>query len=317
MSVNKKCTKCGVNKLLEVFGKRSAAPDGHNPVCKPCVNAKQRARQATDAFKTKRNAKNALPAAKAKKKKADAKRRADPGFIEREKTRTGTAEFKANKSAYQKEYQARPETKELINARNALPENVLKRKAVRSTVEYKEKQAEYNHGYKDTKNERRRERYANDPEYKKHRSESQQTYQSKRSAKDQRNKRSRERYATDPKYRTECNIRSRINYALGKNKGDHALDLLGCTIDFMNAHLEEQFKPGMTWDNQGKGDDKWEIDHIIPFVAFDLTNRDEQFTVCWVQNLQPLWGPDNRSKGGKYTEEGKQSLICKYNEHKK
>ena len=170
--MSKKCTKCAVSKLLENFGKRSAASDGHNPVCKPCVRAKQKTTRSTDAYKTKRNAKNALPAGKAKKKKADAKRRADPGFIEREKTRTGTAEFKANKSAYQKEYQARPETKELINARNAVPENVLKRKAVRSTVEYKEKQAEYNHGYKDTKNKRRRERYANDPEYKKHRSES-------------------------------------------------------------------------------------------------------------------------------------------------
>ena len=314
MSVNKKCTKCGVNKLLEVFGKRSAAPDGHNPVCKPCVNAKQRARQATDAFKTKRNAKNALPAGKAKKKKADAKRRADPGFIEREKTRTGTAEFKANKSAYQKEYQARPETKELINARNALPENVLKRKAVRSTVEYKEKQAEYNHGYKDKKNDARRDKYANDPEYKKHRLELDKVNRSKRPYKDQRNRRSRERYATDPKYRTDKNVRSRIGSALGKNKKDHTIDLLGCTIDFMNAHLEKQFKPGMTWDNQGK---EWEIDHIIPFAAFDLTNRDEQFIVCWVQNLQPLWGHENASKCAKYTEEGKQSLICKYNEHKK
>ena len=30
-----------------------------------------------------------------------------------------------------------------------------------------------------------------------------------------------------------------------------------------------------------------------------------------------LWGPDNRIKGGKYTEEGKQDLIRRYNEHKK
>ena len=30
----------------------------------------------------------------------------------------------------------------------------------------------------------------------------------------------------------------------------------------------------------------------------------------------PLWGHENASKCAKYTEEGKQSLICKYNEHK-
>ena len=315
--MSKSCSKCGVSKLLQIFGKRSAAPDGHNPVCKPCVKEKDKARRSTKEFKAKRNLKNALPAAKAKKKKADAKRRADPGFIEREKTRTGTAEFKAKKSAYQKEYHARTETKELINARNALPENVLKRKAYNADPINKEKKAKYNHGYKDTKNKRRRERYATDPEYKKSRLELDKVNRSKRSYKNQRNKRSRERYATDPKYRTEKNIRSRIGYALGTDKSDHAMDLLGCTMKQMVEHLEKQFKPGMTWDNQGKGDDKWEIDHIIPFAAFDLTNRDEQFIVCWYQNLQPLWRHENASKCGKYTEEGKQSLICKYNEHKK
>ena len=135
--------------------------------------------------------------------------------------------------------------------------------------------------------------------------------------KDKTNARFRERYATDIKFRTMRLLRSRLYAALKNNKKDHTIDLLGCTMEQMLVHLEKQFKPGMTWDNQGKADDEWEIDHIIPFAAFDVTNRDEQFIVCWYQNLQPLWGPDNRSKGGKYTEEGKQLLICKYNEHKK
>ena len=112
-------------------------------------------------------------------------------------------------------------------------------------------------------------------------------------------------------------LRSRLYYALKNNKKDHTMDLLGCTVEHCVQHIEKQFTSGMTWDNQGKADDEWEIDHIIPFAAFDVTNRDEQFIVSWYQNTQPLWGPDNRSKGGKYTEEGKQSLICKYNEHKK
>ena len=93
------------------------------------------------------------------------------------------------------------------------------------------------------------------------------------------------------------------------------MDLLGCTVEHCVQHIEKQFTSGMTWDNQGKADDEWEIDHIIPFVAFDASNRDEQFIVSWYQNLQPLWGPANRSKSGKYTEEGKQDLIRRYNEH--
>ena len=67
----------------------------------------------------------------------------------------------------------------------------------------------------------------------------------------------------------------------------------------MVQHIEKQFTPGMTWNNQGKADDEWEIDHIIPFKAFDLSIAENQFIVCWYQNLQPLWGPDNRSKHAK------------------
>jgi len=134
---------------------------------------------------------------------------------------------------------------------------------------------------------------------------------------DTRNKRRRERYATDLKFRTIKILRARLRHALKNNKKDHTMDLIGCTVEQSVQHIEKQFTPGMTWENQGKGDDEWEIDHIIPFVAFDVSNRDEQFIVCWYQNTQPLWGPDNRSKNGKYTEEGKQLLICKYNEHKK
>ena len=169
----------------------------------------------------------------------------------------------------------------------------------------KEKRAKYNH------------EYAADPINKEKQAKYNHEYQADPINKDTRNARSRERYATDPKFRTMSNLRTRLRYALKNNKKDHTMDLLGCTVEQVVQHIEKQFTPGMTWDNQGKGDDEWEIDHIIPFVAFDTSNRDEQFIVCWYQNTQPLWGPDNRSKGGKYTEEGKQDLIRRYNEHKK
>jgi hypothetical protein len=133
--------------------------------------------------------------------------------------------------------------------------------------------------------------------------------------KDKANARDRERYATDINFRTMQILRARLRLALKNNKKDHTMDLLGCTVEHCVQHIEKQFTSGMTWDNQGKADDEWEIDHIIPFVAFDLSNRDKQFIVSWYQNLQPLWGPANRSKSGKYTEEGKQDLIRRYNEH--
>jgi hypothetical protein len=117
--------------------------------------------------------------------------------------------------------------------------------------------------------------------------------------KDKANARLRERYATDLKYRTMVLLRSRLRRALGNNKKDHAIDLLGCTVEQMVQHIEKQFTPGMTWNNRGKADDEWEIDHIVPFAAFDLSIAENQFIVSWYQNLQPLWRLDNRSKGGK------------------
>ena len=140
-------------------------------------------------------------------------------------------------------------------------------------------------------------------------------YNKKRKENGTRNARDRERYATDINFRTMQILRARLRLALKNNKKDHTMDLLGCTVEQSVQHIEKQFTPGMTWDNQGKADDEWQIDHIIPFVAFDTSNRDEQFIVSWYQNLQPLWGPANRSKSGKYTEEGKQDLIRRYNEH--
>jgi len=164
-------------------------------------------------------------------------------------------------------------------------------------------------------NKEKRAKYYADPINKEKRAKYNHEYKADPMNKDTRNERRRERYATDINYRTRKLLRRRLCHALKNNKKDHTMDLLGCTVEQMVQHIEKQFKPGMTWDNQGQADDEWQIDHIIPFVAFDTSNRDEQFIVCWYQNLQPLWGPDNRSKGGKYTEEGKQDLIRRYNEH--
>jgi hypothetical protein len=53
----------------------------------------------------------------------------------------------------------------------------------------------------------------------------------------------------------------------------------------------------MTWDNYGE----WHVDHKIPMTSFNFeTTDDREFKLCWcLDNLQPLWGPDNLSKGTK------------------
>lgn len=73
-------------------------------------------------------------------------------------------------------------------------------------------------------------------------------------------------------------------------------ELLGCDLEYFKEYLEKLFKPGMSWGNWGE----WHLDHIKPLVAFSLDFRPELLSACNYRNLQPLWGTDNCSKGGRY-----------------
>ena len=91
-------------------------------------------------------------------------------------------------------------------------------------------------------------------------------------------------------------LRTRLHDALrGRTKADHTLVLVGCTLDQLKVHLEQQFTEGMTWFNYGfRG---WHIDHVIPCASFDLTDPVQQRMCFHYTNLQPLWAADNFRKG--------------------
>lgn len=78
-------------------------------------------------------------------------------------------------------------------------------------------------------------------------------------------------------------------------------DLLGCSIEFFQKHIESQFEAWMTWDNYGKH--TWHIDHIIPLAAFDLTNDEELRKACHYTNLRPLSAKENWKKHAKIIRE--------------
>lgn len=73
---------------------------------------------------------------------------------------------------------------------------------------------------------------------------------------------------------------------------------LGCTIEQAKRHIEKQFTGGMSWDNHGI---IWEIDHIIPLSAFDLSRMDQQLIATHFTNLRPLYKTENRKKGDRIT----------------
>lgn len=120
------------------------------------------------------------------------------------------------------------------------------------------------------------------------------------------NARQRERRRIDPQFAISNNVRSRMNSAL-RNYGlkrDKPLEKqIGCSIEQLMAHLEEQFTDGMTWDARGRMDRTthtkvWQIDHIKPCSAFDLSDPKQRAECFHYTNLKPLWAIDNIKKGG-------------------
>jgi hypothetical protein len=70
--------------------------------------------------------------------------------------------------------------------------------------------------------------------------------------------------------------------------------LIGCPKAELRAHFERMFRSGMSWENYGA--EGWEIDHIKPISAFDLTDPAQQAACFHFSNLQPLWSVENKRK---------------------
>lgn len=103
---------------------------------------------------------------------------------------------------------------------------------------------------------------------------------------------------TDPAFLVADRLRRRINAVLkshGGKKSGRLVEVSGCTATELVAHIEKQFLPGMTWENRRK----WHIDHIIPCVAFDLTDPEQQAVAFHYTNLRPVWAEENQRKNGR------------------
>lgn len=111
-----------------------------------------------------------------------------------------------------------------------------------------------------------------------------------------RNKQLKIRRDSEPLFKLRMLLRHRIKESLKRKnfkKNKRMVEWLGCNIQDVAAHLEKQFKPGMTWENHGE----WHIDHIIPLCS--AKNIEELYTLSHYSNLQPLWAKENLVKNGK------------------
>lgn len=110
------------------------------------------------------------------------------------------------------------------------------------------------------------------------------------------NARQKRKLQTDPKFLLIRRLRNRLWYALKKKswkKNTKFYEYIGCDLEFLKSHIESQFIPGMSWDNQGE----WHIDHIIPLDS--AQTEEELHKLCHYTNLQPMWAVENIKKGTK------------------
>lgn len=116
----------------------------------------------------------------------------------------------------------------------------------------------------------------------------------------------RKRYKVDPAFTCKRMLRNQVARIKRRTTwSKRSNELLGCTYEQARQWIESQFKRGMTWGNCGE----WEIDHIIPISAFDLTDERQVRCVNHYTNLRPLWAHENRSKRDKIIEAHQLALI--------
>lgn len=105
----------------------------------------------------------------------------------------------------------------------------------------------------------------------------------------------RQRYATCPNVRAKNLLRNRLRKVIGqKYATKRTLEIIGCSVEQLIAHIESQWEPGMSWDNHGPRG--WHVDHIIPCNAFQLDDQEQAAKCFHYTNMRPLWWRDNLDK---------------------
>lgn len=108
--------------------------------------------------------------------------------------------------------------------------------------------------------------------------------------------------SSDPAFKLNDIMSKAIRRGLKSGKaGKSWRDLVAYSVEDLKLHLENQFSPGMSWENHGRGDGCWHIDHKVPLSAHNFSSPDHfDFKRAWaLDNLQPMWEFDNLSKNAK------------------
>ena len=158
--------------------------------------------------------------------------------------------------------------------------------------------------------------YVENEEYRNKMLERALTRQKRPEVQKQRLARHKQRYARDPAYRFAWLMRQAVRRAFaGAAKPASTFALLGVSREDAMQIIESRFIGEMTWQNYGD----WHIDHIFPLSAVNMNDPIERRAVCHIDNLQPMWGPDNSRKHNKVLPEARllfDSIVCRIRENR-
>lgn len=122
------------------------------------------------------------------------------------------------------------------------------------------------------------------------------------------NNRRKNRYKNDIEFKLRSKFSSVVSTKLkefgGSKNGKSISKYLSYTISELKNHLESKFEPWMNWDNYGiYCSDKrtWQIDHIVPQSLLPYDSMEHpNFQKCWaLENLQPMEALQNIRKNNK------------------
>lgn len=109
------------------------------------------------------------------------------------------------------------------------------------------------------------------------------------------------RYHNDKLYKEKILLRRKLNDSWKYNHwtDKSIIKKLLCvkSKEEFVMHIKTQFKEGMTLENYGKGENKWNFDHIKPLSLAE--NIEQLHKLFHYKNTQPLWSKENNKKRAK------------------
>jgi hypothetical protein len=283
----KKCTKC--NKLLPLdrFNKRSTKKNTFESRCKNCkkqynFNHKEEIKQYNKKYNF-----NHKEEINKRSKKYNSNHKEEIKENNKQYRLDHKEEIKQNSEQYYFDHKEERKQYRLDHKEE------IQEKKKRYRLNHKEEIKQYNKKYSSDSNNRKKRRQRN-------------------------NKRARARYKNDPAYRIGILVSGMIYRMMKKQgaskNGASCWKYLPYTPEQFQRHIESKFEDWMTFENQGRYNDKtwdendpstktWQIDHIIPQEDLPFSSMEEpNFQKLWaLENIRPLSAKQNVEDGAKRT----------------